>query len=294
MTPTLIKSSSDLVTSHDATRNGFLAQALRKTKKAAPYVAQAHRLLDKLKEISTPGDLIGLDDIRDELVTAAGFSDKAAGYFSNDELEDSLLTILKAIETESGKKWREEILYRFLLTRGDSLGGAMRNITGAIAQVKFTQSILVALKTKAVKHQIKTSPGNPDKVQRIVWSDRVCFFDKTPTFIGKNIDVILLKGPSISNDALSAKENYLACGEIKGGIDPAGADEHWKTAGSALQRIRQRFSENPPKIFFAGAAIEESMAKEIFAHLKSGQLAHAANLTVPEQLSGLADWLVSL
>ncbi|MCK4626546.1 MAG: hypothetical protein KAV00_14600 [Phycisphaerae bacterium] len=98
MAPKLIKSSSDLVTSHDATRNGFLAQALRKTKKAAPYVAQAHRLLDELKEINTPGDLIGLDDIRDELVTAAGFSDKAAGYFSNDELEDSLLTILKAIE----------------------------------------------------------------------------------------------------------------------------------------------------------------------------------------------------
>ncbi len=215
MAPNLIKSSSDLVTSHDATRNGFLAQALRKTKKAAPYVAQAHRLLDKLKEINTPGDLIGLDDIRDELVTAAGFSDKAAGYFSSKELEDSLLTILKAIEAESGEKWREEILYRFLLTRGDSLGGAMRNITGVIAQVKFTQAVLAALRIKAVKYQVKTSPSNPDKVQRIAWPDRVCFFDKTPTFIGKNIDVILLSGHDTSSDALSEKKNYLVCGELE-------------------------------------------------------------------------------
>jgi len=294
MAPRLIKSSGDLVTSHDATRSGFLEQALRKTEKAAPYVAQAHRLLGKLKKVSTISKLIEIDDIQDDLITAAGFSDKAAGYFSSEELKDSLLTVLEAIEAENGEKWREEILYRFLLTRGDSLGGAMRNITGAAAQVKFTEAVLAALKTKAVEYQVKTSSGNPDKVQRIVWPDRVCFFDKTPKFIGKNIDVILLSGCDISNDTLSERGNYLACGELKGGIDPAGADEHWKTAGSALQRIRQCFPKNPPKLFFAGAAIEESMAKEIFAQLKSGQLAHAANLIVPEQLSDLAEWLVAL
>jgi type II restriction enzyme len=294
MAPRFIKSSDNLVTSHDATRSGFLEQVLRKTEKAAPYVAQAHHLLDKLNEAEVPSDLIGLDDIRDKLITAAGFSDKAAGYFSSDELEDSLLTVLEAIRVEGGEKWREEILYRFLLTRGDSLGGAMRNITGAIAQVKFTQAILTALKAKAIKPQIKTSSNNLDKVQQIVWPDRVCFFDKTPTLIGKNIDAILLSGGDTSNDALSERGNYLACGELKGGIDPAGADEHWKTAGSALQRIRQSFPKNPPKLFFAGAAIEESMAEEIFAQLKSGQLAHAANLTVPEQLSDLAAWLVAL
>ena len=126
----------------------------------------------------------------------------------------------------------------------------MRNITGATAQVKFTQAVLAALKTEAVKYQVKTSPGNPDKVQRITWPDRVCFFDKTPKFIRKNIDVILLSGRSTSNDALSERRNYLACGELKGGIDPAGADEHWKTAGSALQRIRQSFSKKTSETVF--------------------------------------------
>ena len=39
---------------------------------------------------------------------------------------------------------------------------------------------------------------------------------------------------------------------------------------------------------------KEAMAKEIFAQLKSGQLAHTANLNVPEQLSDLVAWLVAL
>ena len=294
MAPQFIRNSNDLVTSRDATRSGFLEQALRKTEKAAPYIAQAHRLLDKLKQANEPSDLIGMDDIKDELIAAAGFSDKATGYFSAQEIEDSLLTVLGVIEKESSNKWREEILYRFLLTRGDSLGGAMRNITGAFAQVKFTQAVLAVLDTKAITPKVKTSSSNPDKIQRIEWPNRVCLFDKTPKFIGKNIDVILLSGHSTGKDALSVKENYLACGELKGGIDPAGADEHWKTAGSALERIRQSFPDTPPKLFFAGAAIEEAMAREIFAQLRSGQLTHAANLTVPAQLSDLASWLVGL
>jgi hypothetical protein len=34
----------------------------------------------------------------------------------------------------------------------------------------------------------------------------------------------------------------IALGELKGGIDPGGADEHWKTAQAAFNRIRQAFT----------------------------------------------------
>jgi len=33
-------------------------------------------------------------------------------------------------------------------------------------------------------------------------------------------------------------------GELKGGIDPAGADEHWKTANKALDKMRKPFTPN--------------------------------------------------
>jgi type II restriction enzyme len=122
-------------------------------------------------------------------------------------------------------------------------------------------------------------------------------FDKKPRVLGNNIDVILLTteaGKRTQKERLSHPEDYVACGELKGGIDPAGADEHWKTAASALERVRKKFKKRPPALFFVGAAIEESMAREIFDQLGDGRLTYAANLTVPDQLRNLASWLVTL
>ena len=42
--PKFVKSARDLVTSHEATRQGFLGQALAKTEKATLYVEEAKQL----------------------------------------------------------------------------------------------------------------------------------------------------------------------------------------------------------------------------------------------------------
>jgi hypothetical protein len=300
-----VRSSSDLVTPIDVTRSGFLQQALRKTKEASPYVDQAKKLLSKLQRARAPQELVGFPEIRSDLVTAAGFSDKAAGYFTPSQLEKALLEVLKEIEQKAGAEWRAEIAYRFLLTRGDTLGGVMRNIMGAEAKVKFVEAVLAALRGSGVEPTVSRSEAG--KVQQVSWPRRVMLFDKTPKIIGKNIDAILLRqqdyAPALlansgsyvpAANLLGNKGSYLACGEVKGGIDPAGADEHWKTASGALSRIREKFQGKPPKLFFLGAAIESSMATEIFGSLQSGALNHAANLNKPQQLSDLASWLVSL
>jgi type II restriction enzyme len=85
-------------------------------------------------------------------------------------------------------------------------------------------------------------------------------------------------------------------GELKGGIDPAGADEHWKTGNTALNRIRAAFAENKLNIAtsFIGAAIEKKMATEIFTQLKQKTLSCAANLTIDAQLVNYCDWLLKL
>ncbi|MEK7253780.1 MAG: AvaI/BsoBI family type II restriction endonuclease, partial [Bacteroidota bacterium] len=49
-----------------------------------------------------------------------------------------------------------------------------------------------------------------------------------------------------------------------------------------------------PHTFFVAAAIENSMATEIFTQLQNRTLSHAANLTHDEQLTGVCDWLVNL
>jgi type II restriction enzyme len=84
-------------------------------------------------------------------------------------------------------------------------------------------------------------------------------------------------------------------GELKGGIDPAGADEHWKTANTALDRIRNiYFNKNSVATSFIGAAIENSMAQEIFNQLQQKKLNCAANLTKSEQVFECCKWILSL
>jgi len=289
-----IKSYKDLVTSHKAIRDGFLEQALKKTTEATPYIAQALRLQTRLQEIHDLAGLIDASDIRDEMVAAAGFSYKSAHYFSAVELEEALFEILSKVEAHAPSDWRSEIVFRFLLTRGDSLGGAMRNITGAAAQSEFTTVLRATLARKGVS---STVVQEGDKIQKIAWADRVMLFDRTPRLIRKNVDVILIQNPSQSTkdrELLLNQTNYLACGELKGGIDPAGADEHWKTAKGAFDNIQRVFPKGTPKLFFIGAAIAEAMAHEIFQQLQSGELTYAANLNVPEQVADLAEWLLSL
>ena len=86
------------------------------------------------------------------------------------------------------------------------------------------------------------------------------------------------------------------CGENSGGIDPAGADEHWKTARTALARLQQAFarSGHAPQTFFIGAAIEKRVADEIWNQLEDGTLSNAANLTDNDQIIFISRWLCNL
>ena len=85
-------------------------------------------------------------------------------------------------------------------------------------------------------------------------------------------------------------------GELKGGIDPAGADEHWKTGNTALSRIRSAYKSVgiPILTSFIAAAIEAKMASEIWKQLEEGVLSNAANITVDQQLTMYCDWLIKL
>ena len=290
--------SSDLVTSHRAVCDGFLLQALTKTEKATPYIQDARDFFDVLSSILSISEAARRVDIQAQLISAAGFSDKGRSHLTDEELATALRKVIETIASQTPDGWREELVYRYLLTRGDSLGGSMRNITGALAGKQFSDAVIGAIMQRNMSSTIVRSPSNPDKVQSITWPSRLLLFDKKPNFIGNNIDVILLATTGLEQtlrEQLEEKQNYLACGELKGGIDPAGADEHWKTANSALGRIHQCFTTSDrPALFFVGAAIEAAMAEEIFKQLTNRRLTYAANFTVPQQVADLASWLVEL
>lgn len=295
MIPKFIKIAGDLQTKHRAVCDGFLTQALQKTEKAEPFVEKAKTFYKALKKVKSVEELLAYPKYRNDLASACGFSDKARSQLTDAELNGAIRKVLTRIHKKAGPDFREEILYRYLLTKGDTLGGSMRNLTGASAGTKLTEKIIERLSGGEKKIQVLKSKSG--KVQRVIWDGRTLLFDVKPRLIGKNIDVILInRGDTDTSEEklLADKSKYIACGELKGGIDPAGADEHWKTANSALGRIRTAFGRKGPVLFYVGAAIEASMAKEIFRQLKSKKLTHAANLNEDEQVNDLVDWLLSL
>ena len=308
-----LTSSEDLVTTHEATRAGFVALALEKNVQATPFIAQARALKAAASKARTAADLIDIGEIRFALLTAAGVSDKASNHLEDVDKTEAIEDLITKFLEPAGDHFVEELVFRFLMTRGDSLGGSMRNLAGKLANRTWTRAVIAALTLREIPYQWLhrstkqwMSVGAEDKdielhLKALAWSidnrTRTLVYDRKPRLVGNNIDLCLLNcSPDTLGSAFKTPSLYIALGELKGGIDPAGADEHWKTANSHLTRIRTAFSaaQVSPFTFFVGAAIEAAMAGEIWAQLENRTLTNAANLTKPDQLASVCAWLCGL
>lgn len=311
-----LTSSHDLVTPYSETRAGFIRIAFEKNRQATPYVEEAKMLKSMAAKIDRPSKLVNMLELRSALLTASGVSEKAKNYLEEADQVASIQELIAKFLEPAGENFVDELVFRFLLTRGDTLGGRMRNIAGTLAQRRLTRTIIAALtirdqpfswlhaKSKKWQQGDKNDPDIELSTRGLSWVSggeyRTLIYNFTVSVVKKNIDLCLLNlAPTEFNFKRNQKidgNHYIALGELKGGIDPAGADEHWKTANSALGRIRNAFmkAKCSPLLFFIGAAIEQSMADEIFTQLEMGQMANAANLTNDEQLMSISKWLVTL
>ena len=313
-----LKSFADLITPHEETRAGFISLALEKNKTATPFVKEAKVLRVFASRADTPKQLLQLSEIQDSLLTAAGVSDKAKNHLREPDKQEAINGLIENFLEPSGKSFVEELVYRFLLTRGDSLGGSMRNLGGKLGEWRFTRILISTCSITGVEFEYLNSkskqwgPPNSDpeiekQLKGLRWkrhgNERTLIYNLTVPIIQKNVDLCLFDcSPNQimfgrnKDSAHHQPEKYLALGELKGGFDPAGADEHWKTANSVLGRIRAAFSEMhcQPKTFFIGAAIEQAMAREIHGQLNNSTLSNAANLTDENQVVSLCDWLLKI
>lgn len=87
-------------------------------------------------------------------------------------------------------------------------------------------------------------------------------------------------GPDLT--AVMADNTLTWGGELKGGADPAGSDEHWKTATRAFQRIIEA-SENTgrprPRLSFIATILVDRVAREAALWIQEGRLTSVYNLT---------------
>lgn len=140
-----ISSSDSLVTPYEAIRAGFVALALEKNRKATPFVAEARTLKVSASQANTPQELLEMESIKASLLTAAGVSDKAANHLTEADQKEAIQGLIDNFLEPAGKEFVEELVYRFLLTRGDTLGGSMRNLAGVIGERKLTRAIISTL-----------------------------------------------------------------------------------------------------------------------------------------------------
>lgn len=318
-----LSQSGNLETTYEAIRAGFISLALEKNQRSSPLVEEARALKLIASSAKNPRELLDLPSIQSALLTAAGISGKAKNYFNLQDRQEAIQELITNFLEPAGSNFVEELVYRFLLIRGDALGGMMRNAGGIAAQRKLIRDILATLKIAGISYQWLNSTngkwqemGEVDSnievfIRGISWrretSHRTLIFNIKVPIVNKNIDLCLLecqpfdmantkKANKNKKEILQSPDSYIALGELKGGIDPAGADEHWKTADTALSRIRNSFGKvnRQPYTFFIGAAIESEMAAEIWEQLESGRLTNAANLTDERQLLSITRWLCEL
>lgn len=288
-----VKKASDLVTSKQATIEGFSWQANEKVERADTYLSHADYFLKNAANITNVEDVRRDSTLTDFFIAACMLSKKSLSHLSI-ETQNEIINKLVDFKKFTDLEYLRSLERRYFLTSGDSLGGTMRNVVGQSAQDKLTEAIVARLEALGKSPERIISKSN--KTVAVKWADRRVIFDKKPKFIDKSVDIIVLKGNSAENGDLEVPDDYVCCGELKGGIDPAGADEHWKTAKTALERIASSFESrglNKPSLVFLGAAIETAMSEEIFALLNSEWLTGAANINYADQFSEIVDLIIA-
>lgn len=311
-----ITSADSLVTTHEETRAGFLSIALEKNRVSDPFVKNALAFKAMVAHTHTPEELLTIPKVRPFLISASGLSDKSLAYLDEDDQTMAIQELIDKFLKPAGDDYIDEATFRYLLIKGDTVGGSMRNKIGALGQERLIRAILSSMNVSGIvcdrittntKRWIRINGnevGVESNVKALHWrnskGERLLVFNaKIPT-VNKNVDICLYSGNISDYDQgkiVRHNDRALMFGELKGGIDPAGADEHWKTGNSALNRIRSSFLDAGyphMKTSFIGAAIEHSMAEEIYSQLEDGTLTNASNLTNNNQLVAFCNWLIEL
>jgi hypothetical protein len=200
---------------------------------------------------------------------------------------------------------------------GDSMGGIARNEVGRVAMMRVVNPVIrrfaeqgrLSMIAYSLKGRI-TSPEDEEgsgasSQQRLVVTPEADIETELARFeeyrvIYHELEMSngshLLLNRQLSWDAPSGEsyrigpdlhsqvepiEMYWAA-ELKGGADPAGSDEHWKTATQALQRIKDAASKTerqPPLLSFIATILVDRVAREAQDWLNNGILTSVYNLT---------------
>jgi hypothetical protein len=198
---------------------------------------------------------------------------------------------------------------------GASFDGSWRNEVGRLAYVEVITPLILHLHKHGCLHSVvytrkgpilsdgeKSSSRAPEELtvdaqgdleaelkrleeQRVVYRE-VRLRNGNHLLLNRQITWYDAEGNAyrIGPDLLSSsgETDILWGGELKGGADPAGSDEHWKTATRAFDRILlacERTERRKPSLSFIATILVERVACEAAEWIAEGKLTSVYNLT---------------
>jgi hypothetical protein len=198
---------------------------------------------------------------------------------------------------------------------GASFDGSWRNQVGRLAYVEVITPLLLHLHRQGALHSVvytlkgpvlpsdeETLPSTPQELlvtgqgdlesdlmhlqeQRVVYHE-IRLRNGNCLLINRQITWYDAEGNAyrIGPDMISsgAETEILWGGELKGGADPAGSDEHWKTATRAFDRILlacEHTERSKPPLSFIATILVERVAREAAEWIAEGKLTSVYNLT---------------
>ena len=102
--------------------------------------------------VKSPDDLLKMPAVRPFLISASGLSDKSLNYLNEDDRTEAIKELIDKFLKPAGSHFIDEVIFRYLLIKGDSVGGTMRNRIGAIGEEKLIRCILSNLSVQGITY----------------------------------------------------------------------------------------------------------------------------------------------
>src|SRR5437762_13194408 len=114
LVPTSIKSPSDLVTTREETRAGFISMAIEKNYMARPFVEEAKALRTLASEYPSPNHVKSVLQLKKALLAASGLSEKSLRHLNETDKTAAIQGLIDEFLEPAGSTWIDELVYRFL------------------------------------------------------------------------------------------------------------------------------------------------------------------------------------
>lgn len=233
-----------MVTTHEQTRAGFLNIALEKNKVGDPYVKNALAFKAMVANTKGPDEFLDMPEIRPFVPTASGLSEKSMKYLDEGDQTAAIKELIENFLKPSGSDYIDETIYRYLLIKGDAVGGTMRNRIGALGEERLIRAILSNMNVQGIEydwmaniqgsfpwaHKSCDDTEIEKNMKALHWKnskgDRVLGFNLNVPTVKKNVDICLFECDMAEYDKgkiVKKPEKALMLGELKGGIAHSGA-----------------------------------------------------------------------